>query len=164
MAANICFTKIRPRSKFSPPRTIVEGGCSCSSSAQADEQTNYTHLPSPGCCWSQRRCGVCGAIRIPDLMQLVRIAGTSRRRWPCDTAGLQSPLYHTCQARGTRSPTSCMSLAPLKQPKALSPAAQLPFNRAHTRAASLKYLQALVSLPPTRFPYALIYTSLKASF
>lgn len=105
MAASIWFTKIRLWSKFSPWCTIAKGGFSCSGSAHADEQTNYTHLPSPGCCWSQRRCRVCRVIWLLDPTQLARIATTLRRTRPCDTAGLQIPLcraWHTCLTGGTR--------------------------------------------------------------
>lgn len=142
MAANICFTKISPRSEFSPWCAIVKGGFSCSSSARADEQTNYTHLPCPGRCWSQCRRRVCRAIWILALTQLVRIATTLGRRWPCDTAGLQSPLCRACHTCGTGEHVFThvlVSLASLKQTKALSQPLQLHLHRPHTRAASQIY-------------------------
>lgn len=162
MAANICFTKIRLWSKFSPWCTVVKGGLSCSSSAQADEHTNETHSPSPGCCWSQWRCR---AIGILDLVQLGRIATSLRGRWPCATAGLwhcraAEPLVQTLPHVFTH-----VLLVPgsVKINKNLTTTSSgTPQQSPHSSCKSEVF--TVFSESPTQFPYALIYTSLKASF
>lgn len=163
MAANICFTKIRLWSKFSPRCTIVKGWFQLqqlSPSWWTDQLHTFTFPRT---------------LLRPVEMQSVRSHlnpwpgaisedwQPKRRRWPCDTAGLQSPLSHVSHRGNTCSPTSWVSLAPVKQTKAFSQPVQLHFSRAHTRACKSEVFTSF-SEPPTQFPYALIYTSLKASF